>query len=124
LVTLLIALMGIIGTMLSAVLDRTREIGMLRAIGGTTRQVAASIVMEAAFLGFCGIVAGTLLGVLECLLFLKTLLSVDTGWHLDFVFPWESTARIGLLSMATSALAGWLPAFRAAKTDVKAAVVY
>ncbi len=124
LVTLLIALMGIIGTMLSAVLDRTREIGMLRAIGGTTRQVAASIVVEAAFLGFCGIVAGTLLGVLECLLFLKTLLSVDTGWHLDFVFPWESTARIALLSMATSALAGWLPAIRAAKTDVKAAVVY
>ncbi|HVU01824.1 MAG TPA: FtsX-like permease family protein [Polyangiaceae bacterium] len=124
LVTLLIALMGVAGTMLSAVLDRAREIGMLRAIGATTRQVAASIVVEASFLGFCGIVAGSMLGVLECLLFLKTLLLTDTGWHLDFVFPWVSTARMSLLSMATCALAGGLPAIRAAKTDVTAAVVY
>jgi putative ABC transport system permease protein len=124
LVTLLIALMGIVGTMIAAVLDRTREIGMLRAIGATSGQVALSIVVEAAFLGFCGVVAGSALGVLECELFLKTLFNTDTGWHLDFVFPWASTARIGGLAMVTSALAGGLPALRASRTDVTAAVVY
>jgi putative ABC transport system permease protein len=124
LLTLLIALMGIVGTMVAAVLDRTREIGMLRAIGATSRQVALSIVVEAGFLGFCGVIAGSLLGVLECLLFLKTLLLTDTGWHLDFVFPWASTLRIGGLSMLTSALAGGLPALRASRTDVTAALLY
>jgi putative ABC transport system permease protein len=123
-VTLFIALMGVVGTMVAAVLDRTREIGMLRAIGATSRQVAVAIVVEAGFLGFCAVVAGVGLGVLECLLFLKTLLQADTGWHLDFVFPWASTARISSLVVATSALAGGLPALRAARADVTSAVLY
>jgi putative ABC transport system permease protein len=124
LVTLLISLMGVIGTMVAAVLDRTREIGMLRAIGATSRQVAVAIVVEAGFLGFCAVIAGVGLGVLECLLFLKTLLIQDTGWHLDFVFPWAATARIGGLVVATSALAGGLPAWRASRADVTSAVLY
>lgn len=124
LVTLLIALMGVMGTMIAAVLDRTREIGMLRAIGATTRQVAISVVVEAGFLGLCAVAGGLLLGVVVCLLFLHTILVTNTGWHLDFVFPWQSSLRIGSLVVATSALAGALPALRAARTDVTGSVVY
>lgn len=124
LVTLFIALMGVVGTMIAAVIDRAREIGMLRAIGATSRQVAASILVEAGFLGFCAVIGGVALGVVQCLVFLKTLLIADTGWHLDFVFPWANTVRISALAIATSALAGGLPALRAARTDVTGAVVY
>lgn len=124
LVTLLIALMGVMGTMIAAVLDRTREIGMLRAIGATTRQVATAVVVEAGFLGFCAVVAGMALGTLVCLLFLKTVLLTGTGWRLDFVFPWLSSLRIGGLVVAMSALAGGIPAARAARTDVTGSVVY
>ncbi len=123
-VTLFIALMGIAGTMIAAVLDRAREIGMLRAIGATSRQVALSIVVEAGFLGFCGMVAGVGLGVVQCLVFLKTVLLSDTGWHLYYVFPWASAGRISGLVLATSALAGGIPAYRAARTDVTSAVLY
>jgi putative ABC transport system permease protein len=123
-VTLFIALMGVIGTMIAAVMDRAREIGMLRAIGATSRQVAASILVEASFLGFCAVIAGIGLGVLQCFLFLKTLLIAGTGWHVDFVFPWVGAARISSLVLATSALAGGLPAFRAARTDITGAVLY
>jgi putative ABC transport system permease protein len=123
-ITLFIALMGVIGTMIAAVMDRAREIGMLRAIGATSRQVAASILVESSFLGFCAVVAGIGLGVLQCLLFLKTVLVVGTGWHLDFVFPWASAARISALVLVTSGLSGALPAFRAAKTDITSAVLY
>lgn len=124
LVTLLIALMGVVGTMIAAVMDRTREIGMLRAIGATTRQVAVAVVVEAGFLGFCAVVTGMAFGTLVCLLFLKTILITGTGWRLDFVFPWVGSLRIGGLVVGTSALAGIIPAIRAAKTDVAGSVVY
>jgi putative ABC transport system permease protein len=124
LVTLLIALMGVVGTMVAAVIDRSREIGTLRAIGATPRQVATSIVVEAAFLGVCAVVAGVGVGAIECLVFLKKLFAADTGWHLDYVFPWLATLRIGGLVVATSALAGGLPALRAARADAKGALVY
>jgi putative ABC transport system permease protein len=124
LVTLLIALMGVTGTMIAAVLDRTREIAMLRAVGATSRQVATALVVEAAFLGVCAIVIGVVLGVVLCLLFLKTVLIMGTGWKLDFAFPWGSFLRISSLSIGTSVLAGGIPAWRAARTDVAGSVVY
>lgn len=122
-VTLLIALMGVIGTMVAAVIDRARDIGMLRAIGATSRQVAASIVVEAGFLGVCAVIIGLAAGLIETQLFLQTLFSATTGWHLDFVFPWAAASRIGGLVIAASALAGGLPAWRAARADISSAVV-
>lgn len=123
-VTLLIALMGVVGTMIATIIDRSREIGMLRAIGASTGQVAASIVVEAGFLGVCATVIGIAVGILQCQLFLNTLLVDQTGFHLQFVFPAESAARIGILAIVTSAAAGGLPALRAAKTNVASAMVY
>jgi putative ABC transport system permease protein len=123
-ITLLIALLGVVGTMLAAVIDRTREIATLRAIGASPGQVAAAIVVEAGFLGFCAVVVGVVLGVAECFLFLRILVVADTGWQLTFVFPWWSTARIATLAIVTSMLAGGVAALRAARTDVVGSVVY
>jgi putative ABC transport system permease protein len=124
LVTLVIALMGVIGTLAAAVMDRIREIGVMRAVGAMSGQVAVAIVVEACFLGFCAILVGTILGALECHLFLKTLVLTDIGWHLDFVFPWGSAARVGLAVLVTSALAAAIPAARAARVDVNRALLY
>jgi putative ABC transport system permease protein len=116
-VTLLVALMGVIGTMIAAVIDRSREIGTLRAIGATRRQVGNAVVIEAGFLGLCAVVAGIALGVLLGLLFLKTLMLAGTGWRLHFVFPWSSAARIGGLAIATSMAAGGIAASRISGSD-------
>jgi putative ABC transport system permease protein len=124
LIVLVIALFGVIGTMLSAVLDRTREIGMLRAIGALHSQVTAATVVEAAFLGFCAVVGGVLTGSLQCLLFLQTLAVEQAGWHLDFVFPLAAAARIGVVVVLTAAIAGYFPGSRAASLDVKEALAY
>jgi len=123
-VTLLVALMGVTGTMIAAVLDRQREIGTLRAVGATRRQVATAIVVEAGFLGFCAVVSGVGLGILQATLFLRTLLLNDTGWHVTFVFPWLSTARIGSLAILTSMLAGVVAAFQASRRDIAGSVAY
>jgi putative ABC transport system permease protein len=118
--TLIIALLGVIGTMVAAVIDRQREIGVLRAVGATRAQVAAAIVIEAGFLGFCAAAAGVLVGAVECRVFLHTLLATRTGWHLDFVFPWSSAIRTGALVVFTSALAGAVPAYRLLRAELVA----
>lgn len=117
-VILLIALIGVVGTMAAAVIDRAREIGMLRAIGASRRQVATAVVVEAGFLGFSAAVTGVLLGVVECHLFLRTLMASGTGWHIDFIFPWAATTRITALVIVASAIAGGIPALRAARTQM------
>jgi putative ABC transport system permease protein len=124
LITLIIALLGVTGTMIAAVLDRVREIGMIRAIGARRRQVVAAIMLEAGFLGFCAILAGAGIGVLQCLLFLDTVMLRNTGWHLNFVFPASSTARIAGLVLLTSAIAGLIPGYRAARFEVSRALSY
>ncbi len=48
----------------------------------------------------------------------------DTGWHLRFVFPWVSAARIGGLAILTSMLAGGVAASRAARSELGGSVAY
>lgn len=115
LMMLLIALMGVIGTMTAAVIDRRREISTLRAIGGTSLQVAGTIVLESAFLGTCAAVAGAAVGVVESKIMVEMLLAMETGWHIEFVVPWGALARTMGWVIATSAIAGAVPAWRAAR---------
>ena len=124
LIVLVIALLGVVGTMVAAVLDRTREIGMLRAVGATRRQVTLSMVVEASFMGLSAAVVGILAGTIQCLLFLEILIAAESGWHVTFVFPWEGALRMGLLVVATAAIAGFVPGLRASRLDVKDALAY
>jgi putative ABC transport system permease protein len=124
LIVLVIALMGVIGTMVSAVLDRMREIGMIRAIGATRAQLLRSLIVEAAFLGFCAAVGGVAVGAFQTVLFLETLGVEQLGWHLDYVFPLSGALRISLLVIATSAAAGILPGLRAARMEIRDALAY
>lgn len=122
LIMLLIAIMGVIGTMVASVLDRTREIGLLRAIGATRRQITMSMVLEASFLGLCAVVGGIASGSLQCVLLLETVVAQNSGWHLSFVFPTASVAKFSLWVMTSAAIAGLFPGLRAARLDVKAAL--
>ena len=123
-IVLLIALFGVVGTMVSAVLDRVREVGMMRAVGATRAQVVSALVVEASFLGFCATVGGAITGTIMCSLFLEAIAMEQSGWQLDFIFPWEGTLRIGGMIIATSALAGFFPGLRAARMEVAEAIAY
>jgi putative ABC transport system permease protein len=63
-VALLVAAIGIANTMTMAILERTREIGLMKAVGATNRDVLSIFLGEAAGIGFIGGVGGILLGVL------------------------------------------------------------
>jgi putative ABC transport system permease protein len=122
LIVLFIALLGVVGTMVAAVLDRTREIGMLRAIGATRAHIARAMVIEAAFIGACAVVLGTFAGAMQSKMFLEVLVAQQSGWRFDFVFPSDAAIRLAVLVIATAAIAGLLPGIRAARLDIKDAL--
>ncbi|MET0340311.1 MAG: FtsX-like permease family protein [Polyangiales bacterium] len=123
-VTLIVALMGVMGTMLAVVIDRIREVGILRAIGATRRQVALSLVAEATFLGLaaalCGVVAGVPLG----LVIVKVVGLAASGWSLPYVFPTETALRMSSLVVTAAAVSGFLPGRRAARLEPRDALSY
>jgi putative ABC transport system permease protein len=124
LVTLVVAFMGVVGTMLAAVIDRIREIGLLRAIGASRRQIIGSVVAEAGFLGLAGTLCGVIAGVPEGFLFLKVIGVATSGWNLPYSFPIDTALRVGVVIVSAAALAGFLPGVRASRLDVRDALSY
>ena len=121
LVALLIAALGIINTMVMSILERTREIGIMKAIGGSDREIKTIFFIEAGAIGFIGSVFGLLLGYL----FTQVANFVINNYvipenDLDvrlFYFPvWLILGAIGF-SILISLFAGLYPASRAARID-------
>jgi putative ABC transport system permease protein len=123
-ITLVVAIMGVIGTMLAAILDRIREIGMLRAIGATRRQVVMSLMWESGFLGLSATLIGLIVGVPLGLVLLKVIGHATSGWALPYLFPVHTALRISLLITTAAVIAGFLPGRQAAKMDVKEALSF
>lgn len=119
---LLIAGLGIVNTLLVAVLERTREIGLLKALGATDGDVRSLFLSEALLVGFLGGLAGLLLGRVVALGIFVLVNRYARGQGVEYdvaVFAFPLWLHLGALAFATgaSALAGLFPAARAARTD-------
>ncbi len=123
-ITLLIASLGIIVTLLASVLERTREIGILRSLGMLRRQISRVVVIESMLLGIIGGALGSAAGMIIGWMSLEGFLRGDYGasmrYHLDY------TSIVWALGLSTllAALAGLYPAVRAAKTNIVEALSY
>lgn len=113
-VALLVGSVGLMNTMYTAVLERTREIGLLAALGARPGQIALLFVLEAGMLGLIGGLLGLVFG-LGLALSVASLVALGAG--AAALSPVVSPGLVGLallLSMGLGVLAGWLPARRAA----------
>ncbi len=123
-ITLTIASLGIIITLLASVLERTREIGILRSIGMLKKQVSRIVVLESMLLGVVGGALGCVAGVMLGWMTLEGFYRADYGGSAEFFIPFVSIAWALVMSAGLSALAGIYPARRAAKTNITEALAY
>lgn len=123
-VAIVLALLGVINTLLAAVLDRTREIGLLRAVGASRTHVLKLFAAEAAFIGVTGGAIGLGLGWVLGFTVTRVVGVEATGWSFPFIFPWAMALQVVAAAATCAALAGLYPARRAAKLDVVEALAY
>lgn len=118
-ISLLAATIGIVNTLLMSVLERTQEIGLLKALGMRRRGITSIYLAEAASIGFWGGIIGVfgagLLGLLLNPILSKTLFK-GIGQHV-LSYPLPSMVLIVAGAMVIGLLAGTLPAVRAGKLD-------
>ncbi|MGA2825625.1 MAG: ABC transporter permease [Streptosporangiaceae bacterium] len=115
----LIALIGIVNTLMLSVFERTREIGLLRAVGMKRRQVRAMIRSEAVILAIFGAIIGIIIGTGMGIALVSSLKQQGIT---DTVVPASRLLVFLLLSALLGLVAASWPARRAAKLDVLAAI--
>jgi putative ABC transport system permease protein len=124
---LVVSLFGIANTMAMAVLERTREIGIMKALGARNSDIGRLFLAEAASIGILGgtigLAAGTLIGKFLNFIGHTPVFELPPKVSLFYVSPWLAVGSV-VFSMFVSVLAGWLPARRAARMEPVAAVRY
>ena len=116
--SVIVALIGIVNTMSLSIHERTRELGLLRAVGMTSRQLRRTVRYEAAIIALIGTLVGLVLGLFF-------------GWaafdalglgYSDFAIPWVALVAIGFAGLVAGLLSGVLPARRAGRLEVLDAI--
>ncbi|WP_055489451.1 ABC transporter permease [Streptomyces sp. TP-A0356] len=117
----LIALLGIANTLTLAIHERTRELGLLRAVGQTRSQLRAMVRWESVLVAAFGTTGGLVLGAFLGWVLVK---SSDgaSGTAFAFAVPPARLAVVALVGLAAGALAGLRPARRASRLDVLRAI--
>jgi len=116
--SIVVSFFGIVNTLVLTVFERTREIGMLRAIGMTRRQVRRMIRNESVITALIGAAIGIVLGIV-----LAALLIVRVDF-IDFTFPVVQVVVFVLAAILVGIVAAILPARRAAKLNPLEAIAY
>jgi putative ABC transport system permease protein len=127
-IALAVAAIGVVNTMVMAILERTREIGVMRAVGAKRSTVRMLFTLEASMLGFLGGVVGVAVGFgltrIANIFVNKQLASQNVRAHDIIGLPiWLILAVIGIATLI-GMLAGLYPAARAAKLDPVEALRY
>lgn len=114
-----IAVLGIINTLALSVVERRREIGMLRAVGTQRSQVRRTIYLESMLIAIFGAIVGLVLGIALGVGFLRTLrdLGID-----QITIPWSQLVAVLIASGIVGVLAAVWPGVRAARTPPLAAI--
>ena len=123
-VSLFVAAIGIANTMMMSIYERTKEIGVIKVLGCSLRNIKQMFLLEAAFIGFIGGVLGNLLSFL-----LSFGINVVTGngsamgldSNISYIPVWLVMASMGF-AVLVGMIAGYFPALRAMKLSPLAAI--
>ena len=115
-----VSLVGMINTLVLSVFERTRELGMLRAVGMTRNQVSRMVRQESVITALIGAALGLPLGVFLAVLVTRAL----AQFNVEFVPPWKNLIGFAIVAMIAGVLAAVAPARRASRLNVLRALQY
>lgn len=124
LLALAVAFLGIVSSLLISVAERTREVGILKALGAVPSQISRGIVIEALLLSLVGLVLAIPFGNFYASFLEGTIAETYAGWRMPHSYPWQVLAQLLVSLPLISALAAWLPARRAAGLRVTESIEY
>jgi putative ABC transport system permease protein len=124
LVATLVAVLGILNSLIISITERQREIGILRALGGERRRVRQAILLEAVCVGCVAAILGTAVGSTMGYYMVGTVGTSITGWVFPYQFPVGVALALFPGVLGISLLAAWYPSSLALKTSVVEALAY
>ena len=121
---LLVGLIGLLNTLLMSILERTRELGMLRALGMSRGMLSKMILQESLIQGSLGALVAVVLGTWIAHLWVTYSLTHLLGYMVQFTFPWASVLTTVGLGISVAVVAWLLPARRASRLEITWALQY
>jgi putative ABC transport system permease protein len=121
-IAVIVSLLGVVNTLAMSVIERTREIGVLRALGSSRWQVRRTMITESLLMTFAGALTGVAAGLAIAIAWLPGFAQTMPG--LSFHFPGGMTFGVALAAVVLGTLAAILPARRAARLNVIDALAY
>ncbi len=120
----LVAALGVVFALLISVLQRRRELGILRAMGATQGQILFSVLAEAILMGVIGTLIGLVVGVAIEWYCVHIILFEEAGFLFPVLIPWREAALIAGGALLVATLAGLGPAVRTMHLRIPEAIAY
>lgn len=121
-VSMLVGGIGIMNSMVTSVMERTREIGIMKALGASDEEIKSIFLLEAAFIGGLGGIIGIIVGYSMAIAI--ALIGQSLGYALNASVGIEITIGALIFSMIVGSLSGVIPAINAANLDPVVALRY
>lgn len=114
-IAVIVAITGIFLSLTILITERSRELAIIRAIGGSVAQIRRLLLWETAMLGMLAALIGVASGVCLSLVLTGVINRAFFGWTIQLAFPWRSLALTPMWIFAAAVVAGVLPAWRAGR---------
>ena len=117
-IAVLVAVVGIFLGLTTLVAERSRELGIMRAIGASARQIRHILLWESGMIGALSSVLGIVSGLCLAVVLTGVINRAFFGWTIRLAFPWLSLAWTPVWIIAAAVVAGWIPAWRAGRLNI------
>jgi putative ABC transport system permease protein len=114
----------VVSALFISVLQRRRELGLLRAVGASRGQVLGTVLAEAALMGLFGALIGFVLGLFIEWYTIRLILLDEAGFTFPMLVPWKPAAIVFGLAVVLAALVGLWPAYHATRLRIADAIAY
>lgn len=121
-VAIIVAVLGIVNTLSALILERRRELALLRISGMTTRELTLMMVLESSLLGVISTVAGAVMGYVLSWVLIYVINKQSFGWTIEFHTPWSLLAASLTVTFLAASAAGLIPSRLASQIDLAGAM--